>query len=128
MSGRKILIVDDDPIVHLLYRRNLEKEGFELLGARNGREAVTLAEEAVPDLIVMDIMMPEQDGIATLRRLKESDTTRNVPVLVITASSSVYTTIGQEARIGGAAGLLTKPLSPARLVSEVRRLIPAGQP
>jgi CheY-like chemotaxis protein len=122
---RKILIVDDDPVVHMLYKRHLEKEGFELLMARNGVEALTVAAQSKPDLILMDVMMPAKDGLAALRELKQNESTRHVPVIVMTANVSEYNTSAQEAKIGGAEGLLTKPLSPAKLVAEVRRFFPA---
>src|SRR5262245_14119316 len=120
----KILIVDDDPVVHMLYKRHLEGEGFELLMAADGAEALSVAAQTKPDLIVMDIMMPGQDGLATLRVLKADEAMRDVPVIVITANVSQYEAIGKEAKFGGAAILLTKPLSPSRLVSEVRRVFP----
>jgi two-component system chemotaxis response regulator CheY len=114
--------VDDDPVVHMLYKRHLEREGFELLMAEDGVEALSVVVQTKPDLIVMDIMMPGQDGLATLRKLKADETMRDVPVIVITADVSQYEAIGKEAKFGGAAGLLTKPLSPSKLVSEVRRV------
>ena len=118
----KILIVDDDLLVHMLYRRHLEREGFEVLVALDGVEALSVAAQTKPDLIVMDIMMPWQDGLATLRVLKADEILRDVPVIVITANVDQYEAIGKEAEFGGAAELLTKPLSPSKLVSEVRRL------
>jgi two-component system alkaline phosphatase synthesis response regulator PhoP len=121
---RKILIVDDDPVVHMLYKRHLEKEGFELLTARNGVEALSVAAESKPDLIIMDVMMPAKDGLSALRELKQKVATRDVPVIVMTANVSQYSTSIEEAKLGGAAGLLTKPLSPAKLVEEVRRILP----
>jgi CheY-like chemotaxis protein len=120
---RKILIVDDDPVVHLLYKKHLEREGFELLMARNGVEALNVVAQTKPDLIVMDVMMPGKDGLSALRELKQNEATRDVPVIIITANVSHYNTSAQEAKIGGAAGLLTKPLSPAKLVEEVRRIL-----
>lgn len=125
---RKILIVDDDPVVHMLYKRHLEQEGFELLKARNGVEALTVAGETKPDLILMDVMMPAKDGLSALRELKQNEATRHIPVIVITANVSEYSTSTQEAKIGGAEGLLTKPLSPAKLVAEVRRFFPRQAP
>src|SRR5436305_2035408 len=110
----------------MLYKRHLEREGFELLTARNGNEALTVVAQVKPDLIIMDVMMPAKDGISALRELKQNEATRAVPVIVMTANVGEYTTSTQEAKIGGAEGLLTKPLSPARLVSEVRRFFPAG--
>ena len=121
---RKILIVDDDPIVHLLYKRYLEQEGFQLLMARNGLEALSVAAQAKPDLILMDVMMPTKDGLSALRELKQNESTRDVPVIVMTANVAEYNTSTQEAKLGGAEGLLTKPLSPAKLIAEVRRIFP----
>lgn len=123
---RKILIVDDDPVVQMLYKKHLEKQGFELLIARNGVEAVTVAAQAKPDLILMDVMMPTKDGFSALRELKQNEATRDVPVIIMTATNAAEYHISiREAKLGGAAGLLTKPLSPAKLVEEVRRLFPA---
>jgi CheY-like chemotaxis protein len=121
---RKILIVDDDPIVHLLYKKHLEREGFELLMARNGVEALTVVGQTKPDLILMDVMMPGKDGLTALRELKQNQATRDIPVIVMTATVSEYNTSAQEAKIAGAEVLLTKPLSPAKLVEEVRRIFP----
>ena|SRR5215469_5552293 len=121
---RKILIVDDDPVIHMLYKKHLEREGFELLMARDGTEALSVVAQTKPDLIVMDIMMPELNGFATIRKLKEDEAMRDLPVIVITANVDHYATISKEVQHGGAAGLLTKPLSPAKLVAEVRRVLP----
>ena len=121
---RKILIVDDDPVVHMLYKRHLEREGFELLMARNGVEALDVAAQRKPDLILMDVMMPTKDGLSALRELKQNEATRGVPVIVMTANVAEYSTSIQESKIGGAEGFLTKPLSPAKLVEEVRRVLP----
>jgi CheY-like chemotaxis protein len=108
----------------MLYKKHLEREGFEVLMARNGVEALNVVTQTKPDLIIMDVMMPAKDGISALRDLKQNEATRDVPVIVITANVSQYNTSTQEAKTGGAEGLLTKPLSPARLVSEVRRFFP----
>src|SRR5262249_2288069 len=108
----------------MLYKKHLEREGFELLAARNGVEGLTVAAQTKPDLIVMDMMMPLKDGLSAVRELKQNEATRDVPVIVITANVNHYLTSSQEARNGGAEGLLTKPLSPAKLVEEVRRILP----
>jgi CheY-like chemotaxis protein len=121
-----ILIVDDDPIVHLLYKKHLVQAGFELLNAKNGVEALEVVARTKPDLILMDLMMPGKDGIATLRELKRHEATHAVPVIIITANSTEYETCRKEAKIGGAEALLTKPFSPAKLVSEIQRFFPRG--
>jgi CheY-like chemotaxis protein len=122
----KILIVDDDPLMHLLYKRHLERQGFEVLAAQNGEEALRVVAQSRPDLILMDVMMPEKDGLAAVRELKQNEVMREVPVIVMTADAEQYQAVGKEARIAGAEGFLTKPVSPARLISEVRRFFPRG--
>ena len=122
----KILIVDDDPLMHLLFKRHLEREGYELLTARDGVEAVEIAGQTKPDLILMDVMMPAKDGLAAVRELKSNAQLRDVPIIVITANVEYYDVLGREATSTGASVLLTKPLSPARLLAEVRRLLPAA--
>ncbi len=121
----KILIVDDDPVVHLLYKRHLERDGHELRTARNGVEAVEIAAQIRPDLILMDIMMPARDGLAAVRELKYDPQLRDVPVIIMTSNVEYYDILGKEAIACGASVLLTKPLSPARLLAEIRRLLPA---
>jgi CheY-like chemotaxis protein len=108
----------------MLYKRHLEREGFELLTARNGVEALTAAAQTKPDLILMDVMMPTKDGLTALRELKQNQAMRDVPVIVMTANVSQYITSIEEAKLAGAQSLLTKPLSPAKLVEEVRRIFP----
>ena len=125
---RKILIVDDEPLMHILYKRHLELEGFELLGARDGSEALQVVAEIRPDLILMDIMMPGLDGLSVICELRQNEAIKNVPVIVITANVSQYETMRKHAKIRGAEGLLTKPLSPAKLVEEVRRVLQSNQP
>jgi CheY-like chemotaxis protein len=117
----KILIVDDDTLMHMLYRHHLERAGFQVLTAINGREAVEVATRELPQLIFMDIMMPEVDGLTALRELKKSDATKAIPVIVITANVSEYTASRQEATMCGAAGFLSKPLSPTQMLDEIRR-------
>ena len=118
----KILIVDDEPIVHRLLQHHLERAGYELLAATNGREAIELAAREGPQLIVMDVMMAEMDGLTALRCLKKDDDTKGIPVIMITANSHSVTR--QESEAAGASFFLTKPFSPNQLLSEIRRLIP----
>ena len=119
-----VLIVDDDPVMHLLYKRYLAEAGYGLLTAKNGREGMAIVSQNAPQLIVMDIMMPGGDGLSVLRELKNSEVGRNIPVIVVTANLESYTTATQESTNSGAASFLPKPLSPARLLAEVKRLLP----
>jgi CheY-like chemotaxis protein len=121
----KILLVDDDALMHLLYRPHLERAGYQLLSARDGVEAVATAAREIPQLILMDVMMPKTDGLTALRELKKAEATKSIPVIVITANVNAYIASRQDSELSGAAGFLSKPLSPAQLVKEIQRLVPA---
>lgn len=110
--------------MHLLYRKYLLEAGYEMLTAKNSQEAMAVVSRDVPQLIVMDIMMPGGDGLSALRELKKSETNRNIPVIIVTANVENYMTATQESENSGAAGFLSKPLSPARFMTEVKRLVP----
>src|SRR5437868_15533480 len=120
----KILVVDDEPIVHRLLQHHLERAGYEMIGATNGREALELASTQSPQLIVMDVMMAEMDGLTALRSLKKEDDTKEIPVIMITANSHYVTQ--QESEAAGASLFLTKPFSPSQLLNEIRRLVPGS--
>ena len=127
--GHKILIVDDEPYMHRLMQHHLGRAGYELISARNGREAIDLALSQTPQLVIMDVMMAEMDGLTALKLLKQGETTRAIPVIMITANAQAVTRIESES--SGAAIFLTKPFSPTQLLMEIRRLIaetthPAG--
>lgn len=117
----KILVVDDEPYMHLLLRHHLLRGGYQMLSARSGREALELARREQPALVIMDVMMADLDGLATLRELKQAETTRAIPVIMITANALNVTR--QEAEASGAALFLTKPFSPTQLMATLRELL-----
>jgi two-component system alkaline phosphatase synthesis response regulator PhoP/two-component system response regulator VicR len=119
--ARKILAVDDEKHIVRLVQINLQKEGYEVATAGTGREALEKVSEFKPDLIVMDVMMPEMDGFEALKKLKENAETRDIPVIMLTAKA-------QDADVfrgwqSGADLYLTKPFNPAELLSFVKRLL-----
>jgi CheY-like chemotaxis protein len=120
----KVLIVDDEPHMLRVAELSLRKGGFELLLGNNGLQAVELARSAKPDLIVMDVLMPEMDGLTALRQLKQNPETASIPVIMVTARGHVMTR--QQANESGAALFLTKPFSPTQLLREAQRLTQAG--
>jgi CheY-like chemotaxis protein len=122
----KVLIVDDDPLMHMLYSRHLEIAGYRMLVAKNGQEAILLAAREFPQLIVMDILMPSMDGLSALRELRKGDETKNIPVLIVTATVAALAATKKETSNAGASGFLAKPFSPAQLLKEVRRLAPVS--
>lgn len=117
----KVLIVDDEPHMLRVTELSLRKGGFTLLTARNGREALEAARRELPSLVVMDVLMPEMDGLTALRQLRRDPLTAAIPVIMLTARGHVMTRT--EAEESGATLFLTKPFSPAHLLQEARRLI-----
>jgi CheY-like chemotaxis protein len=123
--AQKVLVVDDDPIMHRVLYQYLERNGYEMISASNGREAIELAKRELPNLIVLDVRMPDMSGLAALRELKETETTKAIPVIVVTVNADRMTHIQSE--LSGSAAFLSKPFRAAELLSEVRRLAPPEQ-
>jgi two-component system phosphate regulon response regulator PhoB len=122
----KILIVDDEPAQVELLRYNLEKAGFETVQADNGRAAIELAEEAEPDLIVLDWMMPEASGIEVCRELRARTQTRLLPIILLSARGEEGDrALGLDT---GADDYISKPFSPRELVSRVKALLRRARP
>src|SRR3569833_2074255 len=121
---KQIMVVDDDPLMHRLFQHHLEKAGNQMVSANTGREALDLAARQPPNLIVMDIMMPDMDGLEALRELKKGDATKTIPVVGITANG--HHLARKESQNCWAAVFLTKPFSPLQLLTEIRKLVPPG--
>ena len=102
-----VLVVDDIPANRNLLRETLEPEGYEVLLAPDGEAALKIAQRAVPDLILLDVMMPRLDGFETCRRLKQNEATRRIPVIFITAREE--TPAVMEGFRAGGVDYLTKP-------------------
>lgn len=119
--GQKILIVDDEPHMLRITELSLKKTGCEIVTARNGREAVARAVQELPSLIVMDIAMPEMDGIAALQQLKATPATAGIPIIMLTSRGQTVTRDVAEG--SGAALYITKPFSPSQLLAEARRIL-----
>ncbi len=113
-----ILIVDDNDINRMLLSRMLSKKGFRLLEAADGAEAIEVATRELPDLILLDIMMPEMDGYEVCTRLRENDQTADIPVIFLSAKSETDDKIkGLEA---GAVDYITKPFSMGEVYARVK--------
>ncbi len=122
--AQTILVVDDDPIMHRVLQHYLERNGYEMINANNGREAIELATKRLPQLIVLDVRMPEMGGLEALRQLKETEATKAIPVIVVTVNADRLTQM--ESQISGAAAFIVKPFRPAQLLAEIKRLAPDG--
>ena len=124
ISGRStplILVVDDEEDIQELVKYNLKKEGFDVECAENGIRAIEMANESTPDVIVMDIMMPEMDGIQASRKLREHAVLRTIPILMLTARSEESDQV--EGLDAGADIYLTKPVSIPVLLSQIKALL-----
>lgn len=120
-SRTRVLVVDDEPRNIKLLSAHLNAEGYEVLAASNGEEALQMAGSENPDLILLDIMMPEMDGFEATRRLKVDPLTQHIPVVLVTSLD------GSESRVkgldAGADEFLTKPVNRAELLVRVRALL-----
>src|SRR5689334_8305159 len=112
--AKTILIVDDEEYMRRLMQHHLVRAGYRIAAAQNGLEAVAKAASEAPDLIILDLIMAEMDGLAALKQLKQADATRDIPVVVITTSANSVSR--QESEAAGAAGFFTKPFSPTLLL------------
>ena len=115
-----VLVVDDEPDIQYLVKLNLELDGHEVMVASTGSEALTAVKERVPDVIVLDVMMPEMDGFEALKKLKENPATAGIPVIMLTAKA-------QDADVfrgwqSGADLYLTKPFNPQELITFIKRI------
>jgi CheY-like chemotaxis protein len=117
----KILIVDDDANIRLIASMSLDDEAVIVLEAESGAEALKVAAEELPDLILLDMMMPEMDGKTTLAELKKRSQLSSIPVIFLTAkvqNSELESYIDL-----GAAGVITKPFDPMTLPEEINQLL-----
>ena len=122
--AKTVLIVEDNELNMKLFRDLLEAHGYATLGTRNGIEALDLARKYRPDLILMDIQLPEVSGLEVTKHLKEDHELRHIPVVAITA----FAMKGDEERIlaGGCEAYMSKPISVGRFIETVRRFLGAA--
>ena len=118
---KTILVVDDERHIVDLLRLYLEQEGFAVVAARDGHEALRLAERHDPDLIVLDLMLGELDGLSICEILRAQPSTSDIPVIVITAMEGTIPRF--HALDSGATDYLTKPFSPRDLLQRAERII-----
>jgi len=121
-----LLVVEDEETLVTLLRYNLEKEGYRVAIAENGEDALLLAREETPDLVLLDWMLPLLSGIEVCRRLRRAKETRNVPILMLTAKGE------EEDKVRGldtgADDYMTKPFSPSELAARIRALLRRARP
>ena len=117
----KILLVDDEPDVIEIIRYNLDKEGYNLYTASNGKEALEKAKKKLPHLIIMDVMMPKMDGIEACEQLRNDKRFNDTIIMFLTARGEDYSYVA--AFDAGADDYVTKPIKPKVIVSKVKALL-----
>ena len=118
MANQTILVVDDEPKIVELITMNLERDGFNVISARDGYAALEKVTKHLPDLIILDIMMPDMDGFETLKRIREVST---VPVIFLSVKGQEFDRVrGLDL---GADDYMTKPFSPRELVSRIKAIL-----
>ncbi|MCD6168618.1 MAG: response regulator transcription factor [Caldisericia bacterium] len=117
----KILIVDDEPDIVELVKINLEKNGFDVISSYTGREIFNLFKKFSIDLVILDLMLPDIDGLEICKILKSENETKNIPIIMLTAKDTeIDKVLGLEL---GADDYITKPFSPRELVARVRAVL-----
>jgi DNA-binding response OmpR family regulator len=119
VSGSRVLIIDDEPAIRLLCRVNLEAEGFVVEEAGDGDSGIAAAQRTPPDAILLDVMLPGDDGFVVADRLHADPRLAGIPILFLTARADLDE--GERLRRSGAAGFLTKPFNPLDLAAAVRQ-------
>ncbi len=121
MPAPTVLVVEDDPTILQLLDVNFEMEGYLVLRAEDGEQGLAVAQESRPDIIVSDVMMPKMSGIELVAALKQSEATRSIPVILLSAKAQ-----GGDVRAGleaGADDYVTKPFEPLDLIDRVNALL-----
>ena len=121
MKKGKVLVVDDEVNITQILEFSIGSEGFDVITAQNGEEAIEKARREQPDLIILDIMMPKIDGYEACRILKANPLTRSIPVVLLTAKGrDIDKRLGMEV---GATDYIVKPFSPNKLVERINQLL-----
>ncbi|HEX2058116.1 MAG TPA: response regulator [Actinomycetota bacterium] len=120
-DSKRVLICDDDPVILRLLEVNLELEGYDVLVAHHGEEAFEIASRELPDLVILDIMMPRLDGYQTCQKLKAQSSTQDIPIVFLSAKAQQSDI--EKGRSYGVSEYLTKPFDPNDLLGVVERLV-----
>ena len=121
MAGKKVLVIDDEPAMHQLLKVILEGDGFELVGPEEQGEAGNSIKRKQPDLIILDIMMPEVNGFEILEGLKGDEETRQIPVIILSVRNMEEDI--NKALSMGADLYMTKPFDPSTLLNAIHAVL-----
>jgi len=124
LAEKKILVIEDEEDIKSYMMTFFEDHGYKALGATNGQQGLEIARKEVPDLITLDISMPEKSGIKTLREFQSDPKTSKIPVVIVTGvSEELRTYIEHRKQIKPPAGYVFKPINTDELLEMVRRLV-----
>lgn len=121
-NPKRLVYIEDEPEMIDLVRLILSRRGFEILGANGGRNGLALVQQELPDLVLLDLMMPDMDGWDVYQQMKASEATQTIPVIVITAKAqSIDKVLGLH--IAKVDDYISKPFSPQELVDSVEKVL-----
>jgi DNA-binding response OmpR family regulator len=124
MDKKMILLVEDDAFVSDIYQTKISSEGFDMMVAENGLEAIKRLEEKIPDLILLDIVMPYMDGIDTLKKIKAEEKWKKIPIILLT-NLSEKDKIKEALEIGATDYLIKSHFTPSEVISKVNMVLKA---
>lgn len=126
MAGKRVLCIEDHPEMIELIRLILGRQGFEVEGAIGGREGLRIMRDNPPDLVLLDLMMPDMDGWEVYRQIKADETLKEIPVIAVTAKAqNIDRVLGLH--IAGMDDFVTKPFKQKELISSVERVLTASR-
>ena len=121
MPAATVLVVDDDPVIQKLLKVNFEMEGYDVITAGDGAEGLAAARAEIPDVVILDIMMPKMTGLEVLAALKQDKKTEAIPVILLSAKAQASDV--QAGLDRGADAYVTKPFDPLELLDRVSEFI-----
>lgn len=123
MPSRRILLVDDSETILMMEKMILKKDHYEIVTAKNGKDGVAKALETKPDLILMDVVMPEMNGFEAVKRLRQEEATRSIPIVMVTTKAEAESMeAGYES---GCNDYVVKPIDQLELITKVKSLLGA---
>lgn len=117
----KVLVVDDSPTEMFQFKEMLEKLGYVVITAENGRDGVEKARQEQPDVVLMDIVMPDMNGFQATRQISRGDDTQHIPVIIVSSKDQETDKVWGQRQ--GAKGYITKPVNTDELVSVIKSLL-----
>ena len=120
----RILVVDDSPTEMFRFKEILNKNGFDVIEASNGADGVTLAQAELPDLVLMDIVMPGVNGFQATRQIARGVTTKHIPIVIVSTKDQDTDRVWGKRQ--GACDYVTKPIGESQLISVIKRYLTAG--